>query len=893
MASTIKTKNRTTDNTPPTTGDIVQGELAINFADEVLYSRDEANNIIILTTKKGTVSSALQIWDGTNWVQNINATVTAAGLATFTALQVSGAVNINSTLAVSGKITANSGIAFPDSDKATFGTGNDLEIYHDASNSYITDVGTGNLKIGGANVEITTAGGSKYFQGAANVAKLYHTGNERLATSSSGVVIGGTITATGTSVFASLDISGDIDVDGTTNLDVVDIDGAVNMASTLAVSGTATFSGDVYAGGATEAYFSSSEAITAPTAAFRPNSATVPALYLGNATADGPIIKLMDATGTSRGVFSVQNSTAKTLLTPHTSGFKVVGNQEITGTLAVTGTTTLGLVQIGSSNSYLQEYQGDLYLGSGGDATVRIDGTDDLVHFYGPVTTASTLAVSGVLTINASGNAAKVIAGSTATVYATIANNNGTLEYGTDTTGFSYIAATNAMRIYTSAGTLAATYTGANTALAGTLAVGGDTSITGTAKVVRSGNANQYLTVDMTGGVMSFIAQDDGTSSYPPLSFKQKNNSATRTTLAFDGNGNGAMSGALAVAGNLAQSISTAGANNNLSLRNTNAGATALTNINLGTDLSTATATITTFSEAHTNAGKLLIHTGANRDLVLGTNGTDRVTVDGINGGVTLSSTLDVSGVISHAGAATMGFTSTGSDNATVNTMSFRVEAADTSGAKTMTYGGAGGDLAVPGDIGVAGQLELAGGSGSNPSVTFGGDVDNGFYYYTSNTVGASGHMHISGNTAIVGSLSKGSGSFRIDHPLKPDTHHLVHSFTESPQADLLYSGSTALVNGSAQVNLDEYHGMTEGTFVALNRNIRVFTTNETDWEPIRGYVKGNTLYISCQDSSCSDSVSWLVIGERHDQHMMDTEWTDDEGRVIVEPLKPEPKDSL
>jgi hypothetical protein len=34
----------------------------------------------------------------------------------------------------------------------------------------------------------------------------------------------------------SLDISGDIDVDGTTNLDVVDIDGAVDMASTLTVA---------------------------------------------------------------------------------------------------------------------------------------------------------------------------------------------------------------------------------------------------------------------------------------------------------------------------------------------------------------------------------------------------------------------------------------------------------------------------------------------------------------------------------------------------------------------------------------------------------------------------------------------------------------------------------
>ena len=37
-----------------------------------------------------------------------------------------------------------------------------------------------------------------------------------------------------------LDISGDIDIDGTSNLDVVDIDGAVDMASTLGVTGVVT-----------------------------------------------------------------------------------------------------------------------------------------------------------------------------------------------------------------------------------------------------------------------------------------------------------------------------------------------------------------------------------------------------------------------------------------------------------------------------------------------------------------------------------------------------------------------------------------------------------------------------------------------------------------------------
>ena len=70
-------------------------------------------------------------------------------------------------------------------------------------------------------------------------------------TFASDIDVTGSVTATGTSVFASLDISGDIDVDGTTNLDVVDIDGAVDMASTLAVGGNITQgNGDyLYTGG--------------------------------------------------------------------------------------------------------------------------------------------------------------------------------------------------------------------------------------------------------------------------------------------------------------------------------------------------------------------------------------------------------------------------------------------------------------------------------------------------------------------------------------------------------------------------------------------------------------------------------------------------------------------
>ena len=144
------------------------------------------------------------------------------------------------------------------------------------------------------------------------------------------------------------------------------------------------------------------------------------------------------------------------------------------------------------------------------------------------------------------------------------------------------------------------------------------------------------------------------------------------------------------------------------------------------------------------------------------------------------------------------------------------------------------------------------------------------------------------GNVTISGALSKGSGSFKIDHPLesKKDTHHLVHSFVEAPQADNIYRGVVTLVDGSATINLDTEAGMTEGTFVLLNTNTSCFTSNESDWDAVKGSVSGNILTISCQNTSSTATVSWLVIGERQDQHMLDTDWTDENGKVIVEPLK-------
>jgi len=149
-------------------------------------------------------------------------------------------------------------------------------------------------------------------------------------------------------------------------------------------------------------------------------------------------------------------------------------------------------------------------------------------------------------------------------------------------------------------------------------------------------------------------------------------------------------------------------------------------------------------------------------------------------------------------------------------------------------------------------------------------------------------NFYNSNNWEFRGAVSKASGSFKIDHPLPElsNTHNLYHSFIEGPQADLIYRGKIQLVDGHAEINIDTVSNMTEGTFVALNRNTQCFTTNETDWDPVRGSLVGNILTIECQNTSSVATISWMVIGERQDKHMYDTEWTDDNGKVIPEQPK-------
>ena len=86
-------------------------------------------------------------------------------------------------------------ISFGDNVKANFGAGDDLQIYHSGSKSYLSDQGTGNLAILGTNIEINNAADSKnmitLIDGAS--ANLFHNGNNKLQTTASGINVTGTV----------------------------------------------------------------------------------------------------------------------------------------------------------------------------------------------------------------------------------------------------------------------------------------------------------------------------------------------------------------------------------------------------------------------------------------------------------------------------------------------------------------------------------------------------------------------------------------------------------------------------------------------------------------------------------------------------------------------------
>jgi len=123
------------------------------------------------------------------------------------------------------------------------------------------------------------------------------------------------------------------------------------------------------------------------------------------------------------------------------------------------------------------------------------------------------------------------------------------------------------------------------------------------------------------------------------------------------------------------------------------------------------------------------------------------------------------------------------------------------------------------------------------------------------------GNVDVNGNLVVSGTVSKGGGSFKIDHPLDPENKYLSHSFVESPDMMNIYNGVAPLdAKGEAVVTLPDW-------FEALNRDFRYQLTPIGAFMPlyIAEEIAGNRFKIA--GGMPGKKVSWQVTGIRHDAY--------------------------
>jgi len=119
-----------------------------------------------------------------------------------TTIGASSAAAITGTTITGTSFVTTGDMTFGDNDKAIFGAGSDLQIYHDGLNSYIKEAGTGDLIIGGSNygTRIQDADGNDLLVANPSSITLAHNGSPKLDTTASGVDVTGTVTADGLTV---------------------------------------------------------------------------------------------------------------------------------------------------------------------------------------------------------------------------------------------------------------------------------------------------------------------------------------------------------------------------------------------------------------------------------------------------------------------------------------------------------------------------------------------------------------------------------------------------------------------------------------------------------------------------------------------------------------------
>jgi len=150
-----------------------------------------------------------------------------------------------------------------------------------------------------------------------------------------------------------------------------------------------------------------------------------------------------------------------------------------------------------------------------------------------------------------------------------------------------------------------------------------------------------------------------------------------------------------------------------------------------------------------------------------------------------------------------------------------------------------------------------ANGSGTNNYGVY-SSASNGTNNYAGYFIG---DVTITGNLNVTGSIAKGGGTFKIDHPQDPENKYLVHSFMESPDMMNVYSGNVVTdVNGYATVSLPNY-------FEAANKDYRYQLTVIGTFAQaiVLEEIADNKFKI--QTNQPNVKVSWQVSGVRADKY--------------------------
>jgi hypothetical protein len=198
----------------------------------------------------------------------------------------------------------------------------------------------------------------------------------------------------------------------------------------------------------------------------------------------------------------------------------------------------------------------------------------------------------------------------------------------------------------------------------------------------------------------------------------------------------------------------------------------------------------------------------------------------------------------------------------TGRTVGVKGESTDSSG---VGVSGIGGFRGVHGSGGNAGVYGTSGYVGVWGNATSSSGLNYGVYAATSSPGGFagvfSGKVYVSGNLQVIGTLSKGAGSFKIDHPLDPERKWLQHSFVESPDMMNVYNGNvTTDAAGYATVELPAYFG-------ALNRDFRYQLTviGKMAQAVVDREISRNRFRIRTSEGRVK--VSWQVTGIRQDAY--------------------------